>query len=67
MNKFFLGFFIFPLIINGFQHNNALPYYRLKNDLYDGYDQYIRPVKNPKTITNVTIGFTLSQVLSFVS
>ena len=39
--------------------------YRLKHDIYEGYDQNIRPVKDYRSVTKVTIGFTLAQVLSF--
>ena len=39
--------------------------YRLKHDTYEGYDQNIRPVKDYRSVTKVTIGFTLAQVLSF--
>ncbi len=70
MNKFYLysvlSLCLLPPFING-DYTTVSAYYRLKTAIYDGYDQMIRPVKSPSTITNVTIGFTLKQVLSFVS
>jgi len=70
MNKFYLysvlSLCLLPPFING-DYTTVSAYYRLKTAIYDGYDQMIRPVKSPSTVTNVTIGFTLKQVLSFVS
>lgn len=44
--------------------NNSL--YRLQTNLLDGYNPYIRPVKNPKTVTKIKIDLTLQQVISMV-
>ena len=68
MNKYlFYTIFYLPLAISDAtsQYSNVSAFYRLKSTIYDGYDPMIRPVKDPWTVTNVTIGFTLKQVLSF--
>ena len=68
MSFFYAVLIIFfsPLLVNA-DYLADSAYYRLKTALYDGYDQYIRPVRNPSTVTQIKIGFTLKQVLSFVS
>ena len=69
MSRLYLFYIIcyLPLAISGAtsQYSGVSAFYRLKSTIYDGYDPMIRPVKDPWTVTNVTIGFTLKQVLSF--
>ena len=69
MSRLYLFYIIcyLPLAISGAtsQYSGVSAFYRLKSTIYDGYDPMIRPVKDPRTVTNVTIGFSLKQVLSF--
>ena len=41
-------------------------YYRLKRDLLTNYQPDIRPVKSPKTPTNVTVSMYLYEILNVV-
>ncbi len=45
--------------------NNSYTY-NLQMRLFSGYDCWIRPVLNPDTKTNVTLDFTLLQLVSMV-
>ena len=40
--------------------------YNLTRKIFDGYSPYIRPVKNPHTITDIKLDLTLQQVISMV-
>ncbi len=46
---------------------NDTALYRLNSFLFDGYDQYVKPVRNSSTVISVTVDFTLKQVLEIVS
>lgn len=40
--------------------------YNLETRLFDGYNSWVRPVMLPNTITNVTLDFTILQVIDMV-
>jgi len=40
--------------------------YNLQKSLFDGYDCWVRPVILPSTKTNITLDFTLLQVIDMV-
>ena len=42
------------------------PVYDLTDELFGQYNKHIRPVKDPQTITNVTLKLALFNVLSVV-
>lgn len=44
--------------------NNSL--YNLQNKLFEGYNAFIRPVKNPNQTTFINIDLTLLQLISMV-
>ncbi len=41
--------------------------YRLNQMLWDGYDQHVKPVRDSNTIINVTVDFSIRQILNIVS
>ena len=47
--------------------SNTSAVYALQTSLFDGYNLYIRPVKDQKTVTIVTLDLSLMQVISMVS
>ena len=46
--------------------SNTSAVYALQTSLFDGYNLYIRPVKDQKTVTVVTLDLSLMQVISMV-
>jgi hypothetical protein len=66
-NYYILNFNIFifknkadPALLNGSYS------YNLQQRLFSGYDCWVRPVLLPNTKTNITLDFTLLQLVSMV-
>ncbi len=49
-------------------YSSYIPAYKLKNDLFTvpGYDSWIRPVVNIRTVTNISLSLSLMQIIKIV-
>jgi len=68
INQLFQRFSNFFLNCQAQQLSSSIPAYKLKNDLFTatGYDPWIRPVANTRTVTNISLSLSLMQIIKIV-